>query len=185
MKMAMLSGALLAALLGMSAPAAAGAGDAGMRPAGEDPLSALAADLEQQRDVRLAMAPVRSRAQLAEYIARTPAAASPLARLSPHARDRFVASLVFNDKGLAGFRYADLEDELTASEAYRLLALFGAEDIVPRLTRLRVETPTDRMIMDGANSRMMPLMSEDHINFNCVGRASCKYDPAYICMHSC
>jgi hypothetical protein len=51
---------------------------------------------------------------------------SPLDYMSPAAKQRFVSSLVFTARGLASFRYTDLQD-LSATQVYQILALFGTE----------------------------------------------------------
>jgi hypothetical protein len=187
MKMSMLSGVLLATVLGMSVSTAAErTGPSGIRPADNaDILTAFAVEVSQQRDVRLAMAPIRSRAELAEYTARTPSASSPLSRLSPEARERFVRSLTFNERGVTGFRYADLEAELSATEAYRVLALFGVEDLVPDLVHLRVRSSTDQLIMTNARARVTPLMMTDYMNYWCGSRATCLPHEDAICTGNC
>lgn len=190
MKMAMLSGLLLTAMLGIPFSAAAGqpatsrAPDA--RPIDSEALlSAFAADVRQQRDVRVAMAPIRSRAQLAQFLAHTPAADSPFSKLSPAARKRFVSSVTFNERGITGFRYGDLEMELSATDAYRILSLFGVEDMVPMLAHLRTDTAADRLIMANAGTRVTPMLRADYLNYWCASRATCLPHEEAICTSNC
>lgn len=72
-------------------------------------------------------APLNSKAELAHYLRDTPTGTSPLDQLSPGGRKRFLAQLVFGERGLAGLSLDDPQNELTHPQIVRLLALFGAE----------------------------------------------------------
>lgn len=193
MKMATLSGIVLTAMLGIPFSAAAGQAATPATPLapgthavdGDALVSAFAADLRQQRDVRLAMAPIRSRTQLDQYLARTPAADSPFSKLSPGARKRFLAGVTFNERGITGFRYGDLEMELSATDAYRILSLFGVEDLVPMLAHLRTDTPADQLIMAKAGTRVTPTLRADYMNYWCASRATCLPQEEAICTTNC
>jgi hypothetical protein len=74
-----------------------------------------------------AQAPINSKAELAKYLRDTPTGTSPLDRLSPGGRKRFLAQLVFGERGLRGFSSEDPQSELTHPQIVQLLALFGAE----------------------------------------------------------
>jgi hypothetical protein len=80
---------------------------------------------------------------LEDYAANDASSVNPLAALSPRARRHFIASLRFGPQGLASFSTADLENELSVSEAYRLLALFGMQATVAVIPGLAVKTPED------------------------------------------
>jgi len=69
-------------------------------------------------------AEIQSQAQLEAYLAAN-AATSPLAALSPGARERFVMSLSFNESGITSLDASDLMDELTQEQILAVLALFG------------------------------------------------------------
>jgi hypothetical protein len=97
--------------------------------------------------------PIRSRADLDRYRAATASSGSPLDALSPAGRRRFLASLRFNRSGITGFSYADLQSELTASQIYDVLKLFGAEKDVAIIPHVRVETPRDRQVMEMLHKR--------------------------------
>lgn len=187
MKMVMLSGALLAAILGMSVSTAAerrGSPEARQLDA-VSLVSAYSAELRQQRQVRMAMAPIRSKAQLDAYLARTPASESPIAKLSPGAQKRFIRSLTFNERGITGFRYGDLEMELSATQSYRILSLFGVEDLTPTLTHARVDTHADELIMANSGTNVSQLLMADYKDFWCASRATCRYDMQAICTGNC
>ncbi|RUL70969.1 hypothetical protein [Dyella choica] len=101
----------------------------------------------QTNEIAARLAPIKSIKDLNAYIARTPAADSPLDYLSPEAKNRFISSLQFNGKGITSFSYADLEAELTPSQIYKLLSLFGMQRTVPFMKGARVVDDTDKMIM--------------------------------------
>lgn len=75
-----------------------------------------------QRELSFLLAPIQSKEDLAAYllhIENNAQSNSPLLRLTPDARKRFINSLVFTEKGLASYYYGDLVVQLSASEAYR------------------------------------------------------------------
>jgi hypothetical protein len=84
------------------------------------------AELARHR-AELAAAPIRSKADLDTYLARTPPAQSAFAPLSPEGYRLFVNGLRFNERGIAGFRIEELHRELTPEQVHKLLALFGYE----------------------------------------------------------
>ncbi|WP_080928053.1 hypothetical protein [Xanthomonas albilineans] len=95
--------------------------------------------------LRLRTAPIHSAEGLTEYLAKADAS-SPINLLSPAARKRFVESLRFNVSGVTSFRYSDIEAELSASQAYRLLSLFGLESKVSSMRKIRVDSEEDRAV---------------------------------------
>src|SRR5260221_9335738 len=72
--------------------------------AGPDARPASSADFDR------AMAPIHTRAELDDYLARN-RAANPIDALSPAARERFLASLQFGPKGLSSLKTDDLSAE--------------------------------------------------------------------------
>ncbi|WP_052749074.1 hypothetical protein [Arsukibacterium ikkense] len=73
--------------------------------------------------------------------------------LTEYAKNTFVESLVINDKGLAGFNYAVLEAELTVSEIYSILSLFGAQRLASLMTDAIVESETDVLLLNNPQYR--------------------------------
>ena len=71
---------------------------------------------------------------------------SPLAAFTPFARKQFVRRVQFNERGFAGLKFDVLEQELTLSQAYRVLALLGAEGYVRFMANIRIETALDRQL---------------------------------------
>lgn len=76
------------------------------------------------RDVPL---PIQSEAVLQQYLAATPTEESPLSRLSPMGRRRFLDGVDFNEQGITRFNTADLMAELTAEEIREVMALFDLQ----------------------------------------------------------
>jgi len=74
---------------------------------------------------------------------------SPLNLLSDDAKNRFIKSVTFSENGVTGFRFSDLEEELTPSQIYRVLSLIGVQHITANFDKARVETPTDLLILNG------------------------------------
>ncbi|HXO72755.1 MAG TPA: hypothetical protein VN838_27670, partial [Bradyrhizobium sp.] len=103
-------------------------------------------DVTAQREIDEARAPIKSAADLQQYLANEQAS-SPLNKLTPQGKAKFLASLRFGDKALGGYNYQALENELTASEIYDVLSLFGAQATTHLLTGATVETQTDALIM--------------------------------------
>jgi hypothetical protein len=81
--------------------------------------------------------PITSKAELDRYLRETPAGTSPLDALSPGARKRFLAELMFHPHGV-GLSYGEPAAELTHAQMAALYSLFGeqkqAEDLSLGLT---------------------------------------------------
>lgn len=92
--------------------------------------SSVASDLDvaavqwQQQEIDLSMAPIKSHAELVRHL-RT-VNDSPMTRLTPRARQQFIASLVFTRKGLASYSWEPLTS-LSVTDKWRLLSLFGLQ----------------------------------------------------------
>ena len=145
-------------------------------------VSMVSVDAEQARlrAVDFQMAPIKSEADLGTYL-KTAGEGSPLMALSPGARRRFMQGLMFNENGLVGYGYEPLARELSASQAYRILALFGAQRTTP-LVHARVESDADRVV---ATSSLLARMRDDHAEFRCLGKHNCFDTPLFICMTGC
>ena len=114
--------------------------------------------IKHQRAIDEARAPIKSYADLRNYLAAEPSS-SPLNRLSPVAKTRFLESLVFTERGLGGYSYEPLKGELTASQIYDVLSLFGAQATTRLIKGATVKNETDRLIMQ----------SDCEINLRCQG----------------
>lgn len=99
-----------------------------------------------QRALDEARAPIKSQADLQKYLS-TEQASSPLNKLTSESKNRFLSSLVFSDKGLASYNYEELQDQLTASQIYDILGLFGAQATTSLIKGAAVENNVDRLIM--------------------------------------
>lgn len=93
-----------------------------------------------QRDLAGLGATITSQRSLSRHLS-AGVTQSPLGRLSQPALRRFLASLQFNESGLTTFRYTELEAELTPTQIYQVLALFGQQHQTPKLKHARRVTP--------------------------------------------
>lgn len=93
------------------------------------------------------MSPIRNHNDLDNYLASHEVNKTPLGMLSVGARERFLKELVFGPKGgLAGFYTGDLESELTISQIYELLALFGEQQYTFSMQDAKVLTSRDQAL---------------------------------------
>lgn len=132
----------------------------------------------------LLTAPIRSQRDLRRHLRDARETDSPLDFLSPRAKRLFLSSLVFGDSGLSGYRYEELSRELTVSQAYQVLALFGAQDDVRLLPSLRIRTKLDEELRDYAKVGIQ-CESEDRLEYHCESRASCASRMRYVCKSNC
>lgn len=136
------------------------------------------ADAELRKVLSYELADVKSRRDLAIHLQRA-GGKSPLNALSPAARERFLDSLVFNERGLAEYRHDDLARELSVTQAFRILRLFGAAESAPFLRAMR---PRD--VVDAGIQSFMRV--EDHEGGKCVAPGTCEMlYPHYICTSNC
>lgn len=71
--------------------------------------------------------PIKSKADLALYLRDTPAGTSPLDKLSPWSRRRFLAQVEFGPRGATDIHFGDPMAELTHPQIVQIFALFGTE----------------------------------------------------------
>lgn len=121
--------------------------------------------------------PIRSAEELSTYL-RT-AHDSPLDRLAPDARERFLDGLVFGEHELGGFRYTELQ-ALPPADVYRILSLFGAERTAPMVLRGHVPSEAERLA-----PRMRKPEGEDHEHYYCASPHNCFTTTGAICMTGC
>jgi hypothetical protein len=103
---------------------------------------------------------------------------SPLDALTPEAKGRFLSSLAFTSKGLASFSKSDLR-ALTATQAYEVLRLFGAESYL-RVVEPRIVTDEDRAIIE-----RYPRPAIVFDNYKCYKKGDCAALYDYICTEAC
>ena len=133
------------------------------------------------KDLQYMVAPIQSSKDLATYLS-TQGTDSPLNLLSQRGKRDFLESLTFNKKGLTGLRHDMLEKELTPTQIYRVLALFGEQALTTKLKNARIETDLDREIMA---TGQLKCSSGDRSNYKCESRASCRSAANYICLAAC
>jgi hypothetical protein len=127
---------------------------------------------------------IDSRDDLNAYLHR--AAPSPIDRLSPPARQRFLDSLVFGEGGLGSYSYADLEAELSVSEIYDILSVFGVERTTSMITGARVISDRDRELLSRqAADEHLYDFTADYEGYECSGRATCSKKIDSICTDNC
>ncbi|MDX1442660.1 MAG: hypothetical protein R3270_02655 [Gammaproteobacteria bacterium] len=134
--------------------------------------------INSQIGIASAMATIRSQEAAADFIKRPDVGTTAFGPLSSESRQKFVDSLVFTEKGLASFRYAELEAELTPTQIYKLLSLFGAQHAAFALDNARVETALDRKIRDTVT------ISSDYPDYMCYPPATCVRNMFTICIGS-
>lgn len=136
------------------------------------------------QDVALALAEITSSASLQSYLRTTPLKSSPLGSLSDSARKRFVESITFNEKGITGFNYADLQAELTPSQTYKVLSLFGAQHTTSMIPTGRIASPLDATIMESSGPSC-PSQPCDYEDYECSDPHTCVTALTSICMRNC
>jgi hypothetical protein len=97
-----------------------------------------------QREIEEAMAPIKSMADLNNYLKTT--TDSPLRKLGTSARGNFLKSLVFTKDGLGSYSYIELAG-LTVTEAYKILSLFGAQSSVSSIPNLKPQNKSEESIL--------------------------------------
>ena len=131
-----------------------------------------------------ASATIRSQDGLQRYLVATATSDSPLGALSSGARARFLSSLTFNQRGVTGFHYGDLQAELTASQIVPLLALFGVEKDVAIIPNVRVESASDRRTIK--SFELIDASEEtDYKGYYCPSPGTCTVKNDSICTSNC
>lgn len=141
--------------------------------------TAIANPAQDPGQARLALdrsiAPIQSTESLDQYLRTATKDGSPLYLLSESARSTFIDSLQFGDNGVASFRYQEIQDELTPTEAYKLLSLIGFQSMVSKLSHSRIQTATDYQLL--ANPQPLDGIREGQ----CTGPATCKQLMGWFC----
>lgn len=162
----------------------AASGNSRVASSERDTLEVMAVASYEQQKLQLVtkrLASIRSIANLHAYLARTPR--GPLDNLSPWGRKVFLSSLKFNEQGLTQFDFTVVEEELSATEAYRLLGLFGVQRTTSLLKGLSVETGLDKLIM--SQQPQQRLYMADHKGYFCKDQGTCQTSPNSICLDGC
>lgn len=144
--------------------------------------SAAAVAGSQARHLAFVAAPIKTSDDLREYLETIGHRSSPLKKLSENSRKRFTESITFNEEGVTGFYAADIESELTPTQTYQLLALFGAQDLTSRLTGLKSSSSQDKEIM----GKVTPtVIGSDYKDYKCISRGTCESSLGFICTANC
>jgi hypothetical protein len=99
-------------------------------------------------DVLWQLAPVKSKEALMAMSYET----SPLNALSEYEKEKFISSVQFSEAGIGGYYYGGLEDELTPTQIYSILALIGKQNNVKILRNSRIETADDARLLTGSKT---------------------------------
>ena len=131
-----------------------------------------------QREIAGRLARIKSEADLQSYLEANRTIPTPLDLLSPGAKRRFIDSLVFTRNGLGSFTYADIRNELTLSEAYQVLSLFGREATAASIRGIRIESEEDHLISRAAAG----LRNTDYMDYWCRTTSTCTRKLEDICV---
>lgn len=171
MKGMMLAGvAWIGLLLSFAADAARDAGA---------PDALLVHQIAAERELAATLAPVKNRAQLEAYLREHRGASSPFHGLRPASLQRFSGSLAFNDRGMSSYDYTPLRRELTASQIFRILRVFGVEDSASRIPGMKVRSHADRLVVE------THLRHSGHHDMYCVASGSCAPRTGWVCTNHC
>lgn len=136
-----------------------------------------------QLHIEMALAPVKNKMDLEELLSRP----SPLDKLSSYNKESFVNSVTFGENGVSGFSMIELEDELTVSEIYKVLALFGMQSGVSQFDNARVSEPVDMLLLKQdfpivtGQKEYKPFLE----GYICVERGSCMEQAGSVCTANC
>lgn len=137
-------------------------------------------------DLDFLVAPIKSVADLQRHARFAKAIHSPLMHLPALARKRFLDSVTFNDTGVTGYRLDVLQDALTVSQAYQVLALFGEQRDVRYLDKAAIESDLDREVLRSfAAATAKAQCDDDKVSYKCVSRATCQSATGFICKSNC
>jgi len=146
----------------------------------------------EQRLLVSAATLIRSRADYEAYMSSF-ATQSPLSALPAARRAQFEASLRFGPRGLSGFDYSALENDLTQSQIFAALVPFGLQKLASRFVISRVHDPRDTFMVQRfaapAEQRKWLILDDDvdnsHKDYYCLSRGTCATSNGYICTQNC
>ncbi|HVQ33086.1 MAG TPA: hypothetical protein VMS49_04010 [Lysobacter sp.] len=141
---------------------------------------ALLGHVASQHELSSALAPVRNVGQFQAYLRDHRGPSSPFHAMSPAALERFSRSLVFNENGLASYAYADLRRELSASQIYAALRVFGAEASVSSIPGLKGRNRADKLVLEARWA-----VPSGHHDMYCAGLGSCAPRLDWVCTMNC
>lgn len=116
--------------------------------------SPFAVKTSSQGNLALFSAPVRSLKDLKAHLL-LQGNSSPLALLPEQKKQEFIDQLTFNENGLTGYRYSILEKELTPSQIYTILSLFGVQRHISVFRGAKISTKADaQLLRSGASTNV-------------------------------
>lgn len=133
---------------------------------------------QKERDVtagQSSLAPIRSASDLKTYL--QSGKGDAFQALSERSLKLFVESLVFTERGLASYRFRELESELTPRQAFELLSLFGVQKTVGYLRFPRASAAERDAI-----AKLAPIFFDDHKGYRCFPPATCVLTSDHICI---
>lgn len=143
--------------------------------------------MSAERSAQLGTALIRSLSDLEKYVSVFGDANSAFAPLSAEAQSTFFQSLKFSEKGLSSFKYKVLEDELTPTQIYKVLSLFGMQHLTANFRLARVVTQTDAELLQ-SHDQSKGFRSYDEVDYPdyaCTSRATCGRSLNDICTGNC
>lgn len=155
-------------------------------------ISAQSSPAELARKRNRAMAPIKSALDLQNYIKMTPPNLSPLNLLSKAGLAEFLDSLTFNKQGLTGYKFSNLEEELTPTQIYRILALFGSQSHIRSMKNAKIKTEADKRLMEITPASFYDDIWDentgdpDHYDhYRCHLPATCVKATSFLCDRTC
>jgi len=159
--------------------------------AGKDQDSSLKAQVREEKQIRRMIAreiaPVKSLQDFYRQQAHQSRGIDAFGKLTPKSRAEFIAGLVFGERGLASFNFKVIEDELSFSEAYDLLGLFGVQYTIKHMKGLKVRSNADLLVKEGT-IRPMACCDENESGekgYRCESRGTCALSQTHICTDNC
>lgn len=156
-------------------------------------------------ELMMLIAPIKSSADLDTFLATNHS--TPLDALPTNARQEFLSSLQFSNSALGSFDYNVLENNLTPTQTYKVLALFGYQYLAPSFKNKKVNTSLDRAILSLANSSdgtkskgvedfgvfgkrvqmggFIGQEDKDYRGYYCKSPGTCSPRKSDICTHNC
>lgn len=131
-----------------------------------------------------AIAPIKSADQLVEFLASTEPSQNPLSMLSEGGLKVFLGSLSFGPEGLASFNSSILENELSLTESYAVLELFGFQEAVSGLDTQNIQPDADEQIKFMGCSQKNRAKCDDgggYVSGFCSGQGTCANNSDFTC----
>jgi hypothetical protein len=138
----------------------------------------------QQQELDFFAAPIKTAAD-AKRIAAF-ADATPLAALPEKTRIKFLERLRFTDRGLASYDYSFLTQNLSASQVYEILAMFGRQRDIVLIPSLSVENEIDQSLINLIKLQAANKCNNgDRVGMECTRPGNCKRSTGNICTSNC